>query len=463
MPKTQFIFNQIGAYVGPAPAGSFHFLADDGGLNNDWSNASGTNHSLVFPLNRIISTSFSFAPRRTVLLHLGDIGSIAQPILENTDIVLNLDYYLMGLINEQRLGLQCNIPLGDPLSGPPLYGTGHAPLLSGLYSRDTAASTETEFGWPLLTREPRNLFFGVQKDNLDFNSTASGSSFATQYRNTDVDVYAFGDCYLTSYKCSAGVKQLPTVSTSFICNNLNLYSSGLGLPIPSIEPTSYAVRSGFKFSIPNNFQGTGIPTVLLPHDISLSIKRQSNQSETLVNLFLDYSDIKIQSFDFGFDLARTPLYGVGYKYPADRKITWPAMSNLSISLLPGDPKASSLVDLIKTDENYDISIKMNYQRGRMFNGTAIQYDFIGAKFDSYSSNLSIQDRNSINLAFTTELDPLKTNRGLFISGYLGLPNTPLSQDFLIDDLDFDDVYDDIVLFESLDLFALSTSGYKILY
>lgn len=463
MPKNQFIYNQISAYAGPAPGSSFHWIANDGGLSNDWLDASGDNNSLLFPLNRVISTSFSFSPRRASMVHLGDLGTIARPILENTDITLNIDYYLMGLINEQRLGLQCNIPYGDPLFGPMLYGTGRIPLLSGLYSRDTSRSSESEFGWPLLTREPRNLFFGAQKDSLDFNSTSSGYNFETRYRNTDVNVYAFGDCYLTSYRCSAGIRQLPMVSTSFICNNLDLHGSGVGLPIPSIEPRSYFIQSGFKFSIPNNFQGTGLPTVLLPRDISLSIRKQSNNSENLTNLFLDYSDIKIQSFNFDFNLSRTPLYGVGYKYPADRKITWPVISNLNISLLPGDPKVSSLVNLIKEDENYDISIKMNYQRGAMFNGTAIQYDFIGAKFNEYSSNLSIQDRNLINLGFTTELHPLKTNYGLFISGYLGIPNTARDQDFLIDDLDFDDVYDDIVLFESLDLFALSISGYKLLY
>lgn len=465
MPKNQVIYNQVGAYVGPAPSYNYHFISENGNLNNDFAAATG-NYSLVFPLNRVIASSFSISSKRNQIVNLGNLGTISRPILESPDITLNVDYYLMGLVNEQRIGLTCNIPSGDPIIGPLLYGvSGRESILKGLYSRDTDLSYETEFGWPLKTREPKNFFFACRKDNIDLNDFTSGTNLSNSYKNTTVDVYGFGDCFLTSYRCSAAVGSFPSVSTSFTCNNLEVYSSGFGCSIPSIEPGRGNIRTGMKFSIPNNFQGSGLPTVLLPKDISISIKEHTLNTEDLNNLFLNYTDVKIQSFDFDFSLNRTPLYGLSYKYPLDRKITWPVISNLSFSMLPGDNKASSLTTLLKEDKEYDISIKLNYQNNNTsFKGTAIDYQFIGAKFENYSSSLSISDREKVSLSFTTEIDPENTNRGLFISGYLSIPSYPTDVSYLLGDFDYDGQQDDRLLFQNfIDLFALSISGFKILY
>jgi hypothetical protein len=461
MPKTQIIYNQIGAYSTNALSNSYHFISENGNLNSDWA-ATG-NYSLIFPLNRVTSAAFSFEPNRTNISHLGDLGTIARPVLDNTEINLSINYYLQGLINDVRIGLYCNIPSGDSFTGPMLFGTGKKSPIYGYYSRDTARSSESELAFPFIQREPRNLFFGIQKDTFDFNRTNSGTTLSTSYRNTDVDCLAFGDCFLTSYSCSAGVGQLPNVSAGFVCNNVEMYSSGTDCIIPSINTRTYNINSGYKFSLPNNFQGTGLPTVLLPQDITLSIKQRSNNSENLTDLFLDYTDIKIQNFDFNFTLNRTPLYSIGAKFPLDKPIQFPVICDLNFNFLPGDNKASSLVSLIKRDENYDVTIKLNYQRGALFNGTAVQYEFLGAKFKGFDNNISISERQNNSLSFTTELDPLNTTRGLFITGYLGIPNYPTDISYLLGDFNFDGTADDNLLFQTLDLFALSIGGFRLLY
>jgi len=461
--KTQIIYNQIGCYSTNALSYSHHFISENGNLNSDVYGSG--NYSLIFPLNRITSATFSFgADNRQNISHLGDLGTIKRPILNNQEINLSINYYLMGLVNEARIGLNVNTPSGDYLTGPMLYGTGRKSPIYGYYSRDANLSNETEFGFPFIQREPRNLFFAINKDALDHNEITSGTTILNSYRNNDVNVLGFGDAYLTSYSCSAGIGQIPNVTANFVCNNVEMYGSGLDCPLPSVNTQTYNINSGYKFSIPNNFQGTGLPTVLLPRDIILSIKQRSNNSEDLTDLFLDYADIKIQKFDFNFSLARNSLYSIGHKFPLDRTIQFPVISDLNIDLLPGDNKAGSLVSLIKRDEEYDISIRMNYQaNNHSFNGTAICYEFIGAKFNEFGSDISIQNRQSNTLSFTTELDPLNTTRGLFITGYLGIPNTPTDVSYLIGDFDFDGNSDDMLLFESLDLFTLRIGGYNLLY
>lgn len=461
MPKIHTIYGNIGGFSGPGGT-KYHFISENGNLNSEAS-ATG-NYSLIFPLNRVISTTFSINADRTNISHLGDLGTIKRPLLNNVEVNLSVDWYINGLINEQRIGLQCNIPSGDSFTGPMLYGTGRVSPIYGLYSRDTNRSYESEFGWPLFQREPRTMFFATSKSNTDFNNRISGNDISSMYRNTDVDVYGFGDCFLNSYRVSAGVNQLPQVSTTFICNNLEVYSSGFDCYIPSISATSNNVESGYKFSIPNNFQGTGLPTVLIPSDISLSIKQRTNSSENLTDLFLDYTDVKIQSFDFSFNLNRTPLYSIGSKFPLDKPIQFPVICSLDFNLLPGDNKAGSLVSLLKRDEEYDIIIKLNYQRNsQIFNGTAIEYQFIGAKLNNFEDNISVSQRKNNSLSFTTELDPLNTTRGLFITGYLSIPNYPTDVSYLLGDFDFDGVEEDRLLFQNLDLFALSIGGFKLLY
>ena len=461
--KTQVLYSSLGVFVGPAPSNTGHFITSDGTVNNNW-NTTTDNNSLVFPLKRVISSSFSIDPQRIQISNLGNFGTIARPILNNAQIKLNVDYYLMGLINEMRVGLLANVNTNGGIGEPLLSESGRFSILSGLYTRDYSTTYDFEYyKWPLKCREPKNLFIAAKKDGLDLNDTTSGTNLSTLYKNTTVDVYGFGDCYLESYRCSAAYNQIPTVSLGFSANNLELYSSGLCCDIPSVIPTTYDIRSGTKFSIPNTFEGTGLPTVLIPRDISLTIKQRSNNSTQLTDLIVDFNDIKIQNFDFSFNLNRSPMYSLGAKIPYDQKITIPIISELNIKTFPGDSKAGSLVSLIKRDEPYDISIRMSYQNKNQFTGVGICYEFIGAKFGGASSSSSIGSRQDFNLKFETQLNPISTSYGLFMTGYLGIPNSPTDIVYLADSFFSNTMPVDNLLMQNGDLFWLNTSGYRILY
>jgi hypothetical protein len=423
MPKTQVIYSFMGVFAGPSPSNNYHFINKSGILNNDWQSV-GTGYGLVFPINRVIGVDYSYGIPRKEIAFLGNLGPVSRPALESVQVNLNLSYYMMGLINEKRLGLLCNIPSGNSINGPMIYNTGRVSPISGFYSRDTGRSTETALGWPLITREPRNLFVAVSKDFPELNNRSSGTVLSNLYKNTEIDVYGFGDCYMTSYSCGASATTLPTVSVSYVCNNVEMYSSGTDCLIPSINPINYLNNSGIKFSIPNNFQGDGIPTVLTPFDITIDIKQRSNGSTNLIDAIFDFRDIKIQQFDFNIPMTRNPLYGIGSKFPFDRVLSSPIISNLTFSLLPGDNRAGSLASLIKRDENYDISIKLNYKNKSMFTGVGVQFDFLGSRYNNTTSNSSIRERMTNELSFSNQIDPLDIINGFFITGYLGIMNYP---------------------------------------
>ena len=456
MPRNQLIYNQVGVFAGPAPSSGYHFIAQDGALSNQ-----STDYNLVFPLNRVNSISWGIAAQRTNVSHLGDLGTLKRPILAYTDVNLDINYLMMGLANEARIGMHMNIPSGDPLTGNFAYGTGRVCPILGYYSRDYSRTTDISgVNWPMKEyRDARNIFVAVRKDTLDFNPATGDIANESNYEN-NIFVICFGDCYLNSYNFSAGVRTLPNATINYGCNNVVVYDNNNENDIPSIDTKTQEIRSGIKFRIPSAFQGTGLPTVLLPSDISLSIKQRNLNSEDLENTTLDFKDIKIQNFSFNFNLNRRPLYAVGHKYPLDRRPVFPIFCNLNFECIDGDPKAGSMASLLKNDEEYDIQIKMSYQKNNQyFSGIAVQYDWIGAKFNNLNSELSISNRKKSEFGFSVEMNPTDISKGFFISGYLSLLSMVIPKMYL-GDFFFSSSQFGYLLTEDLDQFVVAEEAVK---
>lgn len=413
MPKIHNIYNQVALFTGPSPSSGYHCITNYGALNDDIP--SDENFNLVFPLSRVISTSFNFDIQRSNIKQLGTEGNVSRPILNPTDILLNFSYYVNGLLNDVRLGLMATIPSGNSLSY--LYGNRVCPI-SGLLSRNKESSNENQLGWPLVQRDVRNIFAISRKDQLDANNPTLFTPLLKQ--TNDFYTTAFGDCYLDSYQTQCSVGQLPQTNVKFICNNVVMYDGTSGNKIPSLITRTQDTNSGVNFYIPNDFEGTGVPTVVLPQDITLTINQSNGNVE---NLFNNFNDIKIQGYNIGFQLPREPLFNIGYKYPMDRVINLPVIVTVSIDTIPGDSIASSIVNLLKEDANYNLAIKLNYQGNtRYFTGTAIQYDFISAKFDGMQESLSISNRKTNTYNFSVEMKPSDNVNGFFLSGQLGIQN-----------------------------------------
>lgn len=448
MGKLYNIYNQIGLFVGPSPSNTGHFLNLFGQpTNNDNPDL---NYNLIFPINRVQSISYGFSQPRTDIKSLGSYGNISRPTLIHPDINLSFSYYLMGLINEARLGFLVNQPSG--LTGQPLYGqSANISPISGFLDRNYKQSNDTPIHWPLSTREPKNIFVATKQVFDDLDDYISGN-----YKSAGVDVFSFGDCFLTSYKSSASINQIPTVNVEYICNNIESYNYASGKIIPSINTKNGLADSQNTFNLPNNFQGSGLPTVVLPCNMKVSIssipsgniltaiignidtpvldvygdKIFLTQDSDIVNLPININDVKLQSYNFDLTLNREPLYNLGYKFPIDKKINFPVFCNLDFSMIVGENSTGSLSTFINKDRVWDISIQLDYQVKQLFTGAAIIYKFLSCKFNSMEIRDGIGQLRTANLSFTTELNPDINTAGFFMSGILGVITIPSQQAIL---------------------------------
>ena len=480
MPKPVVIHNQVGVFAGPAPATGYHFINQQGiQINRDDPDSY---FNLVFPINRVFQVSYGWSESRTDFKSLGYRGNILRPVLVQPDVTLSISYYLMGLINEARLGFVFNQPSGNVSSGEPIYGQSlNICPISGFVDRTYQRSSETPLNWPLTYRDSRNLFIATKRDFDDLNDYSSNY----YYKSSDVDVFAFGDCFLNNYKTSASVGQFPTVTVDFVCNNVVYYSGGSGNNIPSVDPQTFIPWSGITFNLPNNFQGNHLPTTILPSDINLDISSVPSENylavinnrtlstlldsygrkilelpeEEVRNLPVDFRDIKIQGYSIELNLNREPMYNLGYKLPLDRQINFPVFANLTLTMLVGDDATGSLNRYIAEDREYDVNIKMKFQKNtQAFSGVGIIYRFLGAKFNSISISESIQQHRTVTMSFTSELRPESNTNGFFMSGQLGvlfgnqIPDILLGDDFAqtgsIDELLLEDGYNGIIVIKS---------------
>lgn len=358
----------------------------------------------------------------------------------------------MGLINEARLGFLFNRPSG--LSGAPVYGNSNVSPISGFIDRNYSQSIETNIGWPLSTRDDRNLFIVTNDSNLDLNDR----SFTEFYKTSGIKVFAFGDCFLTNYSTSAAVGQIPQASVEFVCNNIEYYDFGSGKNIPSINPRDYSLINK-TYNIPNNFQGsisrTGITSVILPKDINLNISKSDGTNS--FDFPSSLTDIKIQSYEISISLDREPLYDLGYKAPLDRLVNLPCYANLNFTAIVGDNNTGSLLNMVNNDNEYNINIKLDYSPLNIFKGTAIRYDFIGAKFNNVSFSDIIGQNRSATFSFTSEINPRYSNKGFFISGQLGIYSTGATPDLYLGDNFLGSPTVDILLTDSGDYLTIANS------
>lgn len=444
--KNVQIYNHSAVFASHLSSG-FHYLDSQGNFSNSTSDV-----PLLFPITRVNQVNFSFGQNRTEIKSLGNRNIIKRALLSQSDVNLSLNYFQLGLCNEQRIGLLCNIRSGSQTTGKFLYGDGRVCPISGLFDRKYEFTNASSFGLPLSTTEPKNYFIGVTKNN---NSDFNDISAATNPKNSEINVYGFGDCFLTNYKTAGGVGTIPYVSLEFTCSNVEMYSSGSSNGIPAVNPRTLKIYSGTKFSIPNNYDGSNLPTVLIPRDITLTIKTTNKANPD--NLMVNFNDIKVQNYDLGFSLTRENLYNITYKGALDRPINFPVICSLNLSLLPGDLQSGSLSNLTLNDETYDVTLKLNYQSNQGFTGIAIQYDFLGGNFNNMSYSQSVQGHQTANLSLSVPMDPEDLNKGFFISGQLGIPDGTWGE------VDLSAQDGNLLKFQNNNIFAISLASEKLLY
>ncbi len=430
MPRNRQIYPIHGAFIGPAPSTGFH------SINNDTTLSNNGQYNLVFQLHRVQTAEYQTNFERIDLKELGWRGTVSRPIYNHPTANVGFSYLQHGVINELRMGFCANY--SDTGSSTPFYANNfQVGVLSGFLSRSTEPTNNT-LRWPLAYRDKRNLFFAVgsgQNDIRNFNSTDTNKA-------SQMGVIGFGNCYLTSYRATASVGNLPVVSVEYVAENMQVTASGTGVPVPALDSVSGKINPNVLFALPNTFVGPNYVSVIRPGDITVSISSSAADTGLLAliptgvtraanaqipDITADLQDVKIQSYNLTLNLPRTPMYSAGHVLPLDRRIDHPVYANLSVDTVVGDDITGSLEYLLAKDDDYNVTIRLQNPQSAPFRGTAVQYDLRKAKLGSFGSQMSIGPNRRYSITFQTEITPDDFSKGLFISGLLNMSDGSTTQ------------------------------------
>jgi hypothetical protein len=109
------------------------------------------------------------------------------------------------------------------------------------------------------------------------------------------------------------------------------------------------------------------------------------------------------------------MNSIGYKAPASRRINFPVPINLSLSAMVGDESVAKLIDQVKQDDKYNITLKM---KDRFSDEYIVRYDFRKAALQSYDYSSSIEQDRRLNINFKLNVTPDDLTEGFFVSGQL---------------------------------------------
>ncbi len=259
-------YNIWGLFAGPAPASGFHY-SDYNNIGMANSNLTIFDNNLLSQIDRVNSFSYDFSVQRQDLKQFGVRSLVGRSIVERPSIKVDFSYWMVGLRNENNLGLLVNY---INVTGSPVLSQDEC-IFNAFTGHDT---------------DVRNLFLAVSPDNTDIDNNV-GDQFSSQLMSpSNLFVMGFGDCYLTSYGITASVGNIPKVSLSYIGDNVTAYASGSGCNVPAIDSQSGKLISGVYFTIPQAIT-YGDPAALSPGDIHLRIGSISGTtiSETNQALF----------------------------------------------------------------------------------------------------------------------------------------------------------------------------------
>ena len=481
MPRNRVSYPAEFVLCGPSPSSGMHFMSYLGVLNNTHTNLV-QNHNLLRQINRVQNVSFSLAPTRTEVKQLGKRNLVDYPNVLEPNIQLSFDYLLNGLGNDARIGLNVNHAQWQyPHSGgTPKYANNYTVnLLSGLMGRQLTQPTSDPY-FPLAMRDNRNIFLvrcaesdRMMRHGKEILTEPDFTQNGVDLGVTGFEVFAFGNCYLDSYKTQAAINSFPMASTSWTCENAVFYTSGSGCNIPAINTQTRQTVNSNKFVIPQLFNEGG-PSILNPGDITLDISSFHSFSDwgnltamtasgdwedltaetsnadwgplngniqpgnNMSGLGINFNDVAITNYQISMNFRRDALSSLAYKVPLDRQISFPVFVDLTFGMTVGDSSSGSFIDLLNRDVPYNLTIKLKNpdcnrcnpytntnprHDGPVFTGTnhiAAQYDWRGARFMGIEYSTSIGENKSARLSFRGEIVPEVVEAGFWISGLLNL-------------------------------------------
>jgi hypothetical protein len=362
MPRTRTIYNALALYADQVGA-----QLTQTGLGD------------VLQLSRVQTFDEDFSRNFTDINQFGNLASVDRIEVETPTVSASFSYYLTNGFNDHALGLAVpplNFPSGNIITA-----------IGGLLAKQT---------------DEKNYYLLIADEGND----------SIGYRGNS-GVIAVGNGYITSYSINAAVGDIPTADVEIEGLNVAVYQqsnfSASGAPLPSINPILGRKSDGF-FRLPAAVAGSGIPSALIPGDITFSIPTSGVMG-------FEETDLKVQDFTLSFDLGRTPVQKIGNAFAISREIDFPVTATLELNAEVGDLRNGNLGELLCDPNSQNFTIQMRQPGCGTDKATALSFIFRGAKLNSQSFTSAIGDNASMSASYEVQLGGISDrDKGVFISG-----------------------------------------------
>ena len=379
MARNRVIYQSEALYVGPTPIAADH----------DRDN--------VLQLQRVQSANYSFNLERQDVNQFGELASIDRVILSAPTVSLDFSYLVANLHNESGLGF----------TTLDLSNSSYISCISGILNK---------------TSDEKNYFIKTVKEGADALSIDSHPDSDTFDEGAAGEIVqstiGIGNGFITSYTAEGSVGNFPTATVNVEALNMVINSGASGFKVPSVNPSDGAAITAYDVNLPTQVStpATDTTSVLRPGQVTVSIvdNGQAFAGTAFDEMGVLVSDAKIQSYNISFDLGRTPLEKLGSKFAFAREIDFPVTITASIEANVGELTTGNLADMISTDQNYDLFVRLKDPTNTTIN---VDYHIKKAKLDSEEFSSAIGDNKSVTLNFSAQVGgPSQNDIGFFMSG-----------------------------------------------
>lgn len=329
-------------------------------------------------LRRVQSANYSFSISRQDINQYGQLARIDSLVLESPTVSFDFSYYVTDGFNERAMGFY--VQTGAAAAGG--FASGHMSTESG-----------------------RNFYVVTTDEGVDLNGNAIAA--------TDT-IIGIGNGFLTDYTIEASVGSIPTASVSIEALNIRSDTSGTNFNHPAVVPQSgTSLTTPVSLPTADSATGAGQITALRPGDITIDFGNFATATTGQIVSLNGADGAHVQSFSLSLPLSRTALEKLGSRFAYARAVDFPVTASLSVNAIVNELTEKNLVDLLDSEDEYDISVTLKDPNGN----NAIKYTLKGCILQDESYSSSIGANKSVDLTFTAQIGgPADTAHNILVSG-----------------------------------------------
>lgn len=217
------------------------------------------------------------------------------------------------------------------------------------------------------------LFSNIQGNDLIYSSL-----------NNSMSSLSIGNLYLDSYSFAYRIKEVPTVTVNFSCNNFKIEKISNDLRLKKWDESevqlSNSMFDNLKLITPNTDQLVYIMSGL---SLSSNFNSGSNLGPNISNLLNGI----IQSFECSISFNRNKLYFFNNtNSPQDRKIILPVAGSLKVSGISNEFDLGNIKTFFESNSSFSMSVDILDEIGE--SSSTLIYNKLFVESFSYSVNLN---------------------------------------------------------------------------